>query len=111
MRSKTNLPESTLFPQVWTPTLPLVIRIDNRLFERQEERRRDSGRRTSDTPARSANLHSTACIPSMAPMQQPIPMMIHAVRGQPRGLLTQEEKSRRYANKLCRTAVKTTTSL
>ena len=72
--------------------LNLVIRLDNRIFEREQDRKR------ADAPPRpmKPQQQSTA-----TPTLQPIQMDIDAVSSRRRGPLSQEERTRRAAEGLC----------
>lgn len=69
----------------------LTIRLDNRIVERENDKRRASA------PPRSQNHHYTP-LPSSTTST---PMEIDAIRTKPRGPLTNEERARRFAENLC----------
>jgi hypothetical protein len=97
----------------------LVVSIDNRLFERREEKRRDSGARPAQHPPRRDNgrrddhnprQQRQYDLPPVAPpppppipnVSGPAPMDIDATtRGRRHSRLSQAERARRLSNNLC----------
>ena len=88
-------------PKSLTEAISRAVRCDNRLFERRSERQQVMVRsRLEPTPyasvvARPLSRQSS----NTAPMDMPTPMEIEATRR--RGPLSDEEKQRRRANRLC----------
>jgi hypothetical protein len=84
-------------PKLLTEAISRVVRCDNRLFERRSERQKFLRPRGNQTYA------SIVATPSSNPIQTindaPTPMEIDATRR--RGPLSNAEKKRRWANRLC----------
>ena len=88
-------------PKSLTEAISRAVRCDNRLFERRSERQQWSRPRSEQTYASVTSLPTskTMQVPISTPISGPTPMEIDSTRR--RGPLTETEKQRRRANRLC----------
>ena len=87
-------------PKSLTEAISRAVRCDNRLFERRSERQQLMVRsRLEPTYASVATIPLSKKSSNITPMGAPTPMEIEATRR--RGPLSDEEKQRRRANRLC----------
>ena len=88
-------------PRSLTEAISRAVRCDNRLFERRSERQLMSRPRTDQTYASvvASTPSSTTQTSHMTPSSGPSPMEIDVTRR--RGPLSEAEKQRRRANRLC----------
>ena len=88
-------------PKSLTEAISRAVRCDNRLFERRSERQQWPRPRSEQTYASVTSLptSNTMHVPISTPISGPTPMEIDSTRR--RGPLTETEKQRRRANRLC----------
>jgi hypothetical protein len=95
-----------LRPKTFLDYAKFAIDCDNRVNEREQERKDESKRTNSSTPNPKSTKPTTSTLPSSQPSSDstlPLgePMQIDATSNKPRGKLTDAEKKHRMDNGLC----------